>query len=184
MILNHIIKPADKSSVNTLPLIETKFTGVHFTDLTIHKFYLFLTSPTEFKTQSWMCLQQLIRCRMPQQDPLPKRASSAGTFWVKITTLELVATWELGTNHARMSCCLQKRQLDPGSQPLPTSQKWVKDSPLADVLAQAQALSQWSNPAAKSPSGAIIASREAGCTGLSGALTWTNKHSVTTPGWN
>lgn len=44
VILNHVIKPVDKSSVNTLPLIETKFILVHFTDVTIHKFYLFLTS--------------------------------------------------------------------------------------------------------------------------------------------
>lgn len=47
--LKNVIKPVDKSSINTLSLIETKFILVHFMELIIHKFYLFLTSSAQLK---------------------------------------------------------------------------------------------------------------------------------------
>lgn len=64
LILNHVIKPVDKSSVNTLPLIETKFILVHFKELTIHKFYLFLPASAELKSKS---LHMHVAAEMLQQ---------------------------------------------------------------------------------------------------------------------
>jgi len=143
-ILNHVMKPVDKSSINTLPLIETKFILVHFADLTTHKFYLFLTSPTELKTvldaqTAAEMLQQAITRSSAKDSQQYRDFLSQNHYTRAHGHLRAGTTWQPIVQARALACIISSWTL--GSQALPSSQKWVEDPPLTDVLVQAQPVS-------------------------------------------
>lgn len=141
LILNHVIKPEDKNSVNTLPLIETKFILVHFKELTIYKFYLFLPALAELKSKSLHMhmaaetLQQAVRAT-----PRCRRASGPGALGAKSTAPEPMVTEELGApwqpivQGPALSCTRGIWTLAPSL----SSQNSLEDLPLISVLVLVQ----------------------------------------------